>query len=104
MKIFPAFAIFALALVPLSTQPVEAASRTTCLCQGKESGRLHHRFACEYHFKKPGRWPASAPSTLASGCTRQEWVQFKTYLCVKGGQCTYEYVRSSSSKVPLDAQ
>lgn len=97
----PVVAIAA-ALVALASAaiPASAASRTWCLCQGKESGRLHHRFACEYHFKKPGKWPAVGEFSKTGGCSREEVAQFKTYLCVSGG-CTYEYVRSSDSKVPL---
>lgn len=83
----------------LAPRPVDAASRTWCLCQGKESGRLHHRFACEYHFKKPGKWPAAGAASKTGGCSREEWAQFKTYLCVKDA-CTYEYIRASDSKVP----
>lgn len=90
-------AILASMLVDIA--PAFAASRTWCLCQGQESGPLHHRFACEIHFKKPGKWPATgAPSK--GGCTVQESAQFKTYLCVSRG-CTYEYIRASDSKVPL---
>jgi hypothetical protein len=88
-------------LVLLAPAPADAASRTYCLCKGKESGRLHHRFACEYHFKKQGRWPAvGAPSVASAACTGEERAQFKTYLCVES-RCTYEYVRFSPSKVPL---
>jgi hypothetical protein len=74
------------------------------LCKGKESGRLHHRYACEYHFKKSGRWPAvGAPTQVSSACTGEEIAQFKTYLCVES-RCTYEYVKSSDTKVPLGAK
>jgi hypothetical protein len=96
-------AIAAIFLSMLYASPSMAASRTWCLCDGKESGRLHHRFACEYHFKKPGKWPAVGQTSKTGGCTKQEIAQFKTYLCVSGGNCTYEYVRSSPSKVPLSA-
>ena len=88
------------AVAAFGSLPASAASRTWCLCQGKESGRLHHRFACEYHFKKPGKWPAVGAASKAGGCSQQEWAQFKTYLCVGGG-CTYEYIRASESKVLL---
>jgi hypothetical protein len=62
-----------LASVVLASAPVVAASRTPCLCKGKETGRYHHRFACEYHFKKPGKWPAgAAPSQPDAACAPEE--------------------------------
>lgn len=91
-------ALFAIALIDIA--PASAASRTWCLCQGKESGPLHHRYACEIHFKKPGKWPATGAASKTGGCSMQELAQFKTYLCVGRG-CTYEYIRASDSKVPL---
>jgi hypothetical protein len=81
-----ALAALAFSLLVPST-PADAASRLWCQCAGKQSGRLHHRFACEYHFKKPGRWPAVGPSS-GTGCSADEWRQFRTYLCVGSG-CTY---------------
>ncbi len=93
-----------LGLALLAPSPAGAASRTWCLCKGKESGRLHHRFACEYHFKKQGKWPAvGAPSQASAACTSEERAQFKTYLCVES-RCTYEYVKASAAKVPLGAK
>lgn len=95
-----AAAVFIAAALPAKS--AAAAARTWCLCQGKESGRLHHRFACEVHFKKPGRWPATGAAPATGGCSRQEWAQFKTYLCVGSG-CTYEYIGASESKIPVGA-
>ena len=100
-RFLPAFVAFFMA--SLYAAPAMSASRTWCLCNGKESGRRHHRFACEYHFKKPGNWPAVGTPSKTGSCTKQEWAQFRTYLCVSGGNCTYEYVRASASKVPLSA-
>ena len=88
----------------LGPAPADAASRTPCLCAGKETGRYHHRFACEYHFKKAGKWPAnSAPTQPDAACAPEEWAQFKTYLCVEN-RCTYQYVKFSTAKVPLGAK
>lgn len=94
-------AVFVFALTAIGcAASASAASRTWCLCQGKESGPLHHRYACEIHFKKPGKWPATGQASKTGGCTTQESAQFNTYLCVAKG-CTYEYIRASDSKVPL---
>ncbi len=102
-SLYLAAAVGAAALSPfIAASTAHAASRTTCLCDGKEKGRLHHRFACEYHFKRPGNWPAGGGPVPKGGCTKQEWVQFKTFLCVKDG-CTYRYIRYSPTVVPLDA-
>lgn len=93
-----------LACAVFASAPADAASRTTCLCNGKETGRLHHRFACEFHFKKPGKWPpGGAPSQPEAACTVQEWAQFKTFLCVQD-RCTYQNVLFSTAKVPLGAK
>jgi hypothetical protein len=99
-----ALAVGFLGCTVLGFGSADAASRTPCLCKGKETGRYHHRFACEYHFKKPGKWPAgAAPSQPEAACAPEEWAQFKTYLCVES-RCTYEYVKFSPAKVPLGAK
>jgi hypothetical protein len=107
MKLHIFWVALALAIFVLPSNPAEAGSRLTCLCNGKESSRIHHNRACEIHFKRKFKITVTGTGAETARtsrpeppCTVEEWAQFRSYLCVQD-RCTYPYVGSSTIKVPL---
>jgi hypothetical protein len=76
--------------------------RIRCVCgDGKDKSWIHHNRACELHFKKKHTKLGGSPKP-EHVCSRQEWAQFRTFLCVQAG-CTYPYIRASETEVPVSA-
>ena len=101
--------ILALLVVAVAPTHASATAGTTCVCRtydGKafrEMTLRHHRWACDYHLghiksnspPETGEPVVTRVRPVAETCNGEEVVQFKTYLCMRGG-CTYPYVRSTA--------
>ena len=82
----------ALSLSLVTTPPASAAVRTTCLCEGKERGFLHHQKLCEIRFGYLAETKDGLKKVSRKTCTANEVAQFKTWYCVQN-QCIYQYVK-----------
>ena len=90
-----AFALAAcFSLTALLPAPAEAGTRIRCVCSGgKDKSWIHYNRACEVHFKKKHTRLGGNPKP-EDVCSREEWAQFRAYLCVKDG-CTYPYIKAT---------
>ena len=100
------------AAVLATSLPAFAATETTCLCRADDGKSFkpqlnrHHRWACDYHFgyiraAEPGETPDPALPVRrrpkSETCNIEEVIQFKVYLCARGG-CTYPYSKASETE------
>ena len=76
----------------LSAVPADAATRTTCKCDGRDKGFLHHKNLCEITFGYMVETADTIKTVSGKTCSADEAAQFKTWYCVQN-KCLYPDVK-----------